>query len=98
MLAVLAAACVVAAFSLALLYPPTLTLARLISLFNHDIMVAMQDLVRDHVSEWLWREVFIPVLSRPCWLLPLAMGLVLGGAALTAATNRGVSGSPRWRN
>ena len=97
-LAVLAAMCLVAAFALANLLPVTLSLTRLISMIDHPMLLALQDGVRDHVSEWAWRVLFLPVLMRPCWLTPLVLGIVLGGAALTAASRRRASRSPRWRN
>jgi len=97
-LAVLAAGCLVAAFALANLLPVTLPLSRLISMINHPVLLAMQDGVRDHVSEWVWQSLFLPVLMRPCWLLPLVMGVLLGGAALTVVWRRRGARSPRWRN
>jgi hypothetical protein len=97
-LAVLAAASLVLAFALANLLPVDLSLSRLISMIDHPVLLAMQDGVRDHVSEWVWQAIFLPVLMRPCWLMPLVLGVVLGGAALTVASRRRGSRSPRWRN
>ena len=97
-LAVLAAACLVVAFAFANLLPVDLPLSRLISMIDHPVLLAMQDGVSDHISAWVWQALFLPVLMRPCWLLPLVMGVVLGGAALTVASRRRSSRSPRWRN
>jgi hypothetical protein len=97
-LAVLAAACLVAAFALANFLPVTMPLTRLISMIDHPALLALQDGVRDHVSEWAWQALFLPVLMRPCWLAPLVLGVVLGGAALTVASRRRGTRSPRWRN
>lgn len=97
-LAVLASICVVGAFALALLFPPTLQLARLISIIDHNILLALQDGIRDHFSEWAWRALVMPLLARPSWLVPLALGMILGGAALTVASRRRVPGTPRWKN
>ena len=97
-LVVLAAICLVVAFTLALLLPPFTELGRVISMANHGVLVALQDVVRGHVSVWLWDYVFAPFLARPAWMVPLFMGAVLGGTALTLSSRRGVKGSPRWRN
>jgi hypothetical protein len=97
-LAVLAAVCLVAAFALANLMPITLPLSALLSMIDQPMLLALQDGVRDHVSEWVWQAMFLPVLMRPCWLLPLVLGVVLGGASLTVASRRRASRSPRWRN
>ena len=97
-LAVLAAAFLVLAFALANLFPATLPLSELISMIDHPVLLGLQDGIRDHVSEWVWQTLFLPVLLRPAWLLPLGIGVVLGGASLTVASRRRSSRSPRWRN
>jgi hypothetical protein len=97
-LAVLAAVFLVAAFALANLLPIALPFSELMSMIDHPTLLALQDAVRDHISEWVWRALFLPVLMRPCWLLPLVLGVVLGGASLTVASRRRGSRSPRWRN
>jgi len=97
-LAVLAAAFLVLAFALANLFPATMPLSQLIAMIDHPLLLALQDGVRDHLSEWAWQALFLPVLLRPAWLFPLGMGIVLGGASLTLASRRRGSRSPRWRN
>lgn len=97
-LAVLAAAFLVLAFALASLFPATMPLSQLISMVDHPALLALQDAIRDHVSEWAWQALFLPVLLRPSWLFPLGLGVVLGGASLTLASRRRSSRSPRWRN
>jgi hypothetical protein len=97
-LAVLAAVFLVVAFALANLMPITLPFSELMSMMDHAALLALQDGVREHISEWVWRALFLPVLTRPCWLLPLVIGVVLGGVSLTVASRRRASRSPRWRN
>jgi hypothetical protein len=97
-LAVLAAACLVVAFAFANLVPVTLPLSGLMSMIDHPALLALQDGVRDYISEWVWQALFLPVLMRPCWMFPLVLGVVLGGASLTVASRRRSSRSPRWRN
>ena len=81
---VLAALCGVASFTLALLLPLRLTLASLIARWDHGALVRLQDFVRTNVSDWAWTEVVLPLLGRPDWLLPLALGLVFVGLSLSA--------------
>jgi hypothetical protein len=97
-LAVLAAVFLVLAFALANLFPATMPLSRLVSMINHPLLLWLQDAVREEVSEWAWQMLFLPVLLRPAWLLPLVIGVLFGGASLTAASRRRGSRSPRWRN
>lgn len=82
-LAVLAAVCLVVAFALLLMLPLMLPLAECIDRFDHGKLLALQSLVRDHVSEWAWQALTLPLLARPGWLLPLSLGIVFGGAAVT---------------
>ena len=97
-LAVLAAVFLVLAFALANLFPATMPLNRLVSELNHPLLLWLQDAVRDHLSDGVWQALFLPVLLRPAWLLPLAIGILFGGASLTVASRRRASRSPRWRN
>ena len=97
-LAVLAAMSLVVAFALANLFPATLPLSQLISMIDHPLLLWLQDGVREHLSEWTWQALFLPILQRPAWLLPLVIGVLFGGASLTVASRRRSSRSPRWRN
>jgi hypothetical protein len=97
-LAVLAAAFLVLAFALANLFAATMPLSQLIAMIDHPLLLGLQDGIRDHVSAWVWQTLFLPVLLRPAWLLPLGIGVVLGGASLTVASRRRGARSPRWRN
>lgn len=94
-LAILAAICVVASFSLALLLPPTLSLAGVIARLDHIFLVGLQDAVKGTFGDWMWAKVAMPVLTRPGWLLPLALGIVFGGVAVSLATRRA---APRSRH
>jgi hypothetical protein len=97
-LAVLAAAFLVLAFALANLFPATMPLNELIAMIDHPLLLGLQGAVRDHASVWVWQSLFLPVLLRPAWLLPVGIGVILGGASLTVASRRRGSRSPRWRN
>lgn len=87
-LAILAAICVVASFSLALLLPPSLSLAGVIARLDHLLLVGLQDVVKATLGDWAWANIAMPLLTRPGWLLPLALGMIFGGAAVSLATRR----------
>lgn len=97
-LAVLAAFCVVAAFTLAMMWPVMTTLDDWLAMTNQNVLIWLRIGVRATLSDWTWRTLFQPVLGRPCWLLPLTLGLIFGGAALSVASRRGVPNTPRWRD
>ncbi len=97
-LAVLAAANMVAAFALATLLSPMLSLAHLISMMDGNVLVAVHDYVVKSVSPWVWNELLLPVLLRPSWLLPICLGIVLAGCAMTAASRKTLPRSHRRRS
>jgi hypothetical protein len=84
-LAVLAAICLVVAFTLLLTLPLDLPLAQCIDRIDHAKLLALQSLVRDHLSEWAWQALTLPLLARPGWLLPLSLGILFGGAAISVS-------------
>ena len=97
-LAVLAAISLVAAFALATLLPPQLTLAQVIALFDARLLYDSHEFVLAHGSDWLWTHMAMPLLLRPCWLLPTSLGLVFAGGAMTLASRKGVTRSHRRRS
>lgn len=87
-LAIAAAVCFVVSFALALLLPPTLSLAGMIARADHPMLVRIQNVVRGTFGDWVWVNVAVPVLARPDWLIPLTLGIVCAGAAATLASRR----------
>ena len=97
-LAVLAAAFLVVAFALATMLPPDLPLGQALAMVNHGWLVSFQDAIRINLSEWAWLNMVVPLLVRPVWLAPLALGLVAGGASLTLSSRRGPARPRRKRS
>jgi hypothetical protein len=97
-MAVLAAASLVAAFALATLLPPQLTLAQVIALFDARLLYDLHDMVISAGAGWAWSHVLLPLLLRPSWLLPTSFGLVFAGGAMTAGSRKGVPRSHRRRS
>jgi hypothetical protein len=96
--AVLAAVALVGAFALAVCYPPDMSLRRLLLQANGTLFGGMEDWVQAHWGEWAWRRMAQPILVRPTWLMPLAVGVVMAGLALTFGSVGRAPRSQRRRN
>ena len=88
MLSVLAASALVLAFTLALTMPPAATLAQLITRWSPAGVAGLESFSQRTLPDWVWSRVMAPVLSRPCWLLPVDFALVFAGIAATIAIRR----------
>ena len=97
-LAVLSAAMLVAAVAIGTLGPLDMTLAEALARLDHVSMTALEAYVRHHLSNWLWDYPTTALLTRPVWLVPAAVGLVLGGGALTAVQSQKATPSRRRRS
>lgn len=97
-LAVVSAMFMVAAFTLATMLPPDMPLSQAISLANHGWLVSLQDVVLKHVSPWVWTNLVVPVLLRPVWIMPITLGMVTAGIAVTLSSRRGSPNSRRRRS
>ncbi len=86
--AVLAAMLLVGAVALAMLGPPSVPLGQALFMIDHDLMNALHSGIEQHVSAWLWESVAMPLMVRPAWLLPAALGLICGGVSLTLSTRK----------
>lgn len=87
-LAVLTASFLVLAFALAVTMPPMVTLAQLITRWRPGAMAGLESSALRVFPDWVWGRVAMPLLARPCWLLPVDLALVLGGIATTLALRR----------
>jgi hypothetical protein len=87
-LAVLAAMFLVGAVALAMLGPPAVPLGQALFMLDHDLMDALHSGIENHVSTWLWGNLAVPLMLRPAWLVPAAMGLICGGLSLSLATRK----------
>ncbi len=96
--AVLSAACLVGAFTLATVLTPFESLAELLADWDHDWLVWLNDAAVAHLPPWLWQDVMIPILQRPAWLMPTSLGLVLLGCAVTIGSRKSVARSHRRRS
>ncbi len=94
--AVLAALLLVGAVALAMLAPPELPLGQALFLLDHRLPDALRGGIEGHGGGWVWREMVLPVLRRPAWLVPASIGLLCAGASLTFGSS-GAGRGPRRR-
>ena len=81
-LAVLSALMLIGAFALATIGPPGVPLGHVLFTLDTPVM----DWLQQHFAGWIWRNLVVPLLLRPAWLSPAALGIVLAGASLTLAS------------
>ncbi len=79
------AICLVASFALASLLRPWATLAELLLMLDRGMLVAWNRAEHSATMTWLWLHLAMPLMQRPAWLLPTALGLICLGAATTFA-------------
>jgi hypothetical protein len=96
-LAVLAAVFLVGAVAVATLGPPDMPLGMALFMLNHDLLDTVQGGIEAHFDHWLWADIVMPLLTRPAWLLPAAVGLICAGLSLTVANMQRPQRSPRRR-
>ena len=94
-LAVLAALLLVGAVALAMLGPPSVPLGQALFMLNHDLMDVLHSGVERHLSAWLWENIAMPLLLRPAWLVPAALGLICAGISLSLSTRKSARRSHR---
>ena len=87
-LAILSAALLVGAVAVALLGPPGMLLGQALLEIDHTILDVMRSAVERVTAPWMWTEVILPVLARPAWLPPAALGLICAGLSLTLPHGR----------
>lgn len=87
-LAILSAALLVSAVAVALLAPPGMPLGQALLALDHRVLGTLQSDVERFLTPWLWTEVILPVLVRPAWLPPAALGLICAGLSLSLPNGR----------
>ena len=94
-LAVLAAMLLVGAVALAMLGPPAVPLGQMLFLVDHDLMDVVHSFIGTHLAGWLWDYLIVPLMLRPAWLVPAALGLIFGGMSLSLSTRKSTHRSHR---
>jgi hypothetical protein len=82
---ILAAALLVVAFALLVLPPEGLTLMQALAGMAEDapeqFLEQLQHDVTHTLGTFAWAKLLVPLLVRPVWLVPLALGLLCCGIA-----------------
>jgi hypothetical protein len=87
-LAIIAAALLVGTVALATLESPDMPLGQALLLLDRESLSVFQSQVDRLFAHWMWSEIILPVLVRPVWLLPAALGLICVGLSLTLPHGR----------
>jgi hypothetical protein len=84
---ILAAALLVVAFALLVLPPDGMTLVQALAGMTQDapgqFLEQLQRAVTATLGTFAWVKVLVPLLVRPVWLVPLALGLFCAGIAVS---------------
>lgn len=97
-----AAVTLVLAVALALSLPPDTALAALLLAFDPHSLDGLEKVFLGTASgagDWrmmLWSGLISPLLWRPVWFLPAAVGLISAGIALTLEGRLRGQRRPRW--
>ncbi len=97
-LAVLSATLLVGAVAIGTLGPQEMTLGDALTALDHLRFAAVEAYFRTNISSWVWEHPVQSLLVRPPWLLPAAIGVLLGGVAMTTATSHKAPNSRRRRS
>jgi hypothetical protein len=82
-LAVVAAVLLVGAVALAMLGPPDMPLSQALLAIDQRTLGGLQSGIERIFTHWTWTQIALPVLMRPAWLIPAALGLIFAGLSLT---------------
>jgi len=82
---VLAAALLVGALALATLLPPEMSLHEAMHAIDALRADSFQQAVIGGLGKGFWTNAAVPLLMRPVWLLPLCLGLICVGGALSSS-------------
>jgi len=84
---ILAAALLVAAFALLVLPPDGMSLVQALAGMTQDapeqFLEQLQHAVTASLGNFAWVKLLVPLLVRPVWLVPLALGLFSAGIAVS---------------
>jgi hypothetical protein len=78
----------VAAFAMAMLLRPFMSLGQLIMSIDQPFLTALDQTPRTGGALWIWSHLAVPVLLRPAWMMPTMLGIVLVGLAAQLAWGR----------
>jgi hypothetical protein len=96
--AVLAAILFVGSAALATLGPWAASLGRSLAGLQPDLPDRLHGWTERNIGAWVWSDLIQPILQRPVWLVPVAVGLVCLGLAVSLAGRNAARRSHRRRS
>jgi hypothetical protein len=90
-LAVISAILLVGSVALATLGPPSVPLGQLLLMIDHGLTEALRSGIEQHLAAWIWSDMAVPLMVRPAWLVPAALGLICAGAAFSVSGRKTAS-------
>ncbi len=94
-LAVISAMFLVGTVALATLGPGTVSLGRALMSFDRGWPEAVHDWLVRGPGDWAWTAIALPLLVRPVWLVPAALGLICLGLTLSVSNRKSAHRSHR---
>lgn len=94
-LAIVAAACFVAAVAIATFGSGSLSLGQALYLLDHGAVDKLLSWTTRLVGPWAWTNVLQPLMVRPAWLVPAAGGIVFTGLSLSLSSRKSTHRSHR---
>ena len=82
----LAAVLLVGSVALAALLPGDMTLAQALQAMGSGAPADMPRVLTASVGHFMATAILVPVLVRPVWMIPVSLGLICIGGAVTALT------------
>ncbi len=82
--AVLAAVLLVGSVAMAALLPTDVSLYGALHLVRPVSPEHLQQAVAGRFGHFVWNAVVLPLLNRPVWFIPVSLGLICVGGAITA--------------
>lgn len=94
-LAVLSAILLVGSVAIATVGPPMISLGEALYLIDEGLVERLHVFVAVHLTGWVWSGVAVPLLVRPAWLIPVSIGLILAGMAVSLPNRKPAQRSHR---
>jgi hypothetical protein len=94
-LAVLAAILLVGAVALATLGPGTISLGQALFELSPAEPDAMHHWLERIMGVWAWNDLALPMIVRPAWLVPAALGLICVGLSVSFPNRKSAHRSHR---
>lgn len=87
-LAIVAAVFFIIAVALATFGSESISLGQALYLLDHDVLDKLPAWSSRTFGDWVWVSVVRPLLVRPAWLIPAALGLIAGGLSVSFSNRK----------